>query len=333
MKIPILTLTLLLLVGCATQPVLPRVHGIPSKIEPTGKSTLARYDVSGVVDALVSQPGEVQNLELEESEKPKKETPRQLIEVLSGLLDSVFRNGQTSISAHPAKMELVVKGGGSVQKHVQGALEDLQKHPDATCAVRVQGIQFDPESLKSWNVLFCPFKLLPGGEGEGLYAIVSGPEFEDWSAAAAKAGLLKGGTGRKLTLKQLAPANCFPACQFSFVGYYEEKPGGELDPVMDSMAFGVFLTLRGIKIASTKATVVRFEAEITHVPGGMKVLTFKTSRAWVKLPNVTRKRISGTAKIPDGSYLVLITGPFYQGCPGESNSGWPVMFVIKPSVN
>ena len=181
--------TLFLFVGCVTPPSLPRVNGIASEVSSAEKSTLARYDVSDIVDALASQPQEVQDLEIEESEQPKKETPRQLIEVLSGLLDSVFRNGQASISADAAKMELIVKGGGSVQKQVQGILEDLRKHPDAACAVRVQTIWFDPGSLKSWNVLFYPFRLLGNGEGEGLFAIVSGPEFDAWNASTAKAGL------------------------------------------------------------------------------------------------------------------------------------------------
>ncbi|MHC5038075.1 MAG: hypothetical protein ACYTHM_12230 [Planctomycetota bacterium] len=331
MKRLLFAFALLFLVGCAAPPTLPSVHGIAWEEGSAEKSTRIRVDVSELVDALASRSHEGSEHEREGPERPKRETRAQIISVLGGLLDAVFRNDHTSISAEPEKMELVVQGGASIQEKVKREIEKLKSQPDAPCEVRVHSIQFDPQHLESWNVLFYPFDRLKDGEGVGLTAVVSGVEFDKWHASAVKAGLLKDVTGPELLLKGLSCSKSFPACQVSFLSHYEEKAEGKLEPVMDSMAFGVSLALRGLRIASAKATALHFEAEITHAPGGWKVLTFKTARGWIHLPNGSRKNFAGTAKIPDGGYLVLMTGPFEQDCSPDHNPDWPLLIVIKPS--
>ena len=330
-RVSIIFSAILLCAGCATSQSLPIVHGIASEIDTDDNSTQARCDVSAVVNALASE--EVQDPEPEESDQQNRETPRQLFEALSGLLDAAFGNRNTTISPDAEKLELVIRGNVSTQALIKGVIEDLEKHPEAACLVGVQVIQIDSKSLGSWDVLFYPFRMLTNGGGEGLWAIVSGKDLEAWNSAATISGLSRGCIWPGVHLRRLASAKVNSCCQVSFVSHYEKGSGESLEPAGDSMAFGMSLGLRGIRIGSEKATAMQFEAIITHAPGGMKVLPLQTSRAWIHLLNVSRKSLAGTVKIPDGCYLVLLIGPFRQDCDPQWNPDWPVMILIKPSIS
>jgi hypothetical protein len=215
-------------------------------------------------------------------------------------------------------------------KRMKGAIHYLKGRPDAPCRVRVQKVRFDPRSLRSWQVLFRPITMLKEGEGEGLFAVVSSLEFDKWMAAAVKADMARYGITSELSLQQLKPSTSFPACLLSFVSHYEEKPGKELDPVSGSMAFGMSLTLRGLRVPSANAIAVVFNAEITHSPGGLRAFSLELGRAWQHLLNVSRIRFEGTARIPDGSCLIVMTAPFCRDA-SDLNPDWPVMIVMRSS--
>lgn len=193
--------------------------------------------------------------------------------------------------------------------------EDLGA-PGAGCepvTLEVRTIRLDAGTLSSWSVLFRPFSLLPGGKGEGLFAVVSARDFDRWLRTAKEAGLAGASEGYRIALEGDEPRRCSPSCVVSYVSHYEEcETGGEPEPVSDSMRFGMDLALRGTRTPETGSTIVRFEVEITHAPGGMKMLVLRTAGNCIHLPNVSRKRFAGMASIEDSSCLLLLTAPLHE---------------------
>jgi len=311
--------------GCATLPELPPVHETAPEDDPAEESTRVRYDVSDIVDILAQQGWKGSEL-CDEVFPPILVA---LCKLLNSILDKAVYGG-ISGAVGSMKKELIVEGSPSVHELMKDAVHYLKGRPDAPCRVQVQTVRFDPRSLRSWQVLFRPITLLKDGKGEGLFSVVSGLDFDKWMAAARKAKMARYSIRSKLSLQQLKPSTSFPACQLSFVSHYEEKPGKELDPVMGLMAFGMSLSLRGLRVPSANAIAVEFNAEITHSPGGMRGFSLELGRVWQHLLNVSRIRFKGTARIPDGSCLIVMTAPFCWDA-SDLNPDWPVMIVMKSS--
>jgi hypothetical protein len=200
----------------------------------------------------------------------------------------------------------------------------------APVTLEVRTVRLDAGTLLGWEVLFRPFSILPGGKGEGLFAVVSARDFDRWLRAAKEAGLAGVSEGYRIALETDEPRRCSPSCVVSYLSHYEEgETGSEPEPVSDSMRFGMDLALRGARTPGTGSSIVRFEAEIAHAPGGSKMLGLQTAGRSIHLPNVSRKRFAGTAPIEDSSCLVLLTAPLHEAGSEDAHPDRLFMVAIR----